>query len=47
MVKIGEVNCHFKVLSFSAEEVGEREKSAQSRLDLGQNVSYVTNKAAA
>ena len=27
-VKIAEVNCHFKVLSFSAEEVGERERSA-------------------
>ena len=25
-VKIAEVNCHFKVLSFSAEEVGERER---------------------
>ena len=25
VVKIGEVNCHFKVLSFSPEEVGGRE----------------------
>ena len=28
LMKIAEVNCHFKVLSFSAEEVGERERSA-------------------
>ena len=27
-VKIAEVNCHFKVLSFSPEEIGKREKSA-------------------
>ena len=43
-VKIGAVNCHFKVLSLSAEEVKEREKSTQLRLDLGQNMSYVTRK---